>query len=1687
MTTIRYTGHKGGKSSGSAPTNTPDNLRSADTVELALVIGEGRFQGLVDGGKSFFVGETPLIDPSGAANFQDFEIDFYPGDAEGVAQPLKLSLGGTSNNNAVNVSLRSNAPVIRSGTMMLDAVSGLVPVDVLEVRMVIQRLLVSNNSGTFNHTVKFQLEYKAESAASWTPFFSEPVTKTGKTSNSYPIEFRVNVPRIAENYQIRVTKLTEANDTEHFADLLWESFQEVDKEQRSYPGTAIIRVKAKATDQFSSIPQFSGIYKTLLIRVPSNYDAENCVFTGIWDGTWKFAFSDNPAFVLNDLVSNDRYGMNAYYPVELDPADVYKAAVWCDQRLSDGSRRYTFNAVLQEPRNGSELVKYIAGAFNATFFDDLNGRAYLRVDKDDPAVALFTPENVVDGEFEYSYTDITTRYNDISVAFNNASLDYAEDRRRVFNQDAIDKFGRIPLDFIAVGCTNAPEALRRAHYKLLTALTETEVVNFITNRVGAHLQPFDIILVSDPMMGYGHSGRVKAILGARRVALRDPVPLEVGVSYKVTFQTPTGPTELALIVSPTDTDTQRRYYLTVAADLPANLPEFAAFTISQDGGGLGLPKPYRVTRIEEVDGDPDKIAIEAIEVNRNKFTDADNLTFSDEIDYSYVSPSTTTPPTGLRVVEEIVPYADRPRVNLKLSWDRTANTLVRRYRATYRRSSSDTFRLLHDGPDTEVELEDVSEGTYVFQVVSVGINDVYSRHTEIRHTVAYSYYDTSLPTITGFELTGQGNNAEFSGRDPRFTWRVNYPTNYFELGQEPAGGDTEFRDNLFKEFVVSVVDLRDNSVVYTEAVTAPSFIFTFEKHRAAFSNTTRRRFGVRVAYRNTLNRTGRPAYLEVYNNPPAKPKNLTYSAAVGSVWISFDHPTDPDFVGSLVWKSTSTPVQRTEANLVGSFTGDRFIIPVDPNFPWNLVIAHYDAFGSDDLIPSDEIVVQSLYVVDVQAPAIPGVPTLETSVGEDNTVRLTTRWTENAERDFAYYDVAIKRSDESEDQWQFVRTTGLTYTWTVQARTSYDVKLRAVDTSNNQSGWSVVATLTSTGDSTPPAAVSNFTGDASFRSIWLGWTNPPDADYAHAEVWESTTPQLASAVKIGTVVGTPGQRSVMDRSGLEPGVTRSYWLYPVDTSGNRGVQTGPVTVTTASLQLPDFPADFGPIPTGTTLPASGPQGPVQLFCKLPEIVLYRWHGGAWVLAVDLSQTTGRITSTQVTENAIQTPHLAANSVTATQLAAGSVTAGAIAANSVTAGAIQAGAVTAAHLTTGQLITNRAQIADALIDSAHIREVDASRIRAGTVLSDQVRVGGQTLGQIAQNSGDPATTINTRSTLIEPGKIRVNGSTTLADWRSGSNSTEINGGAIAANTIRANSLHIGARGVTIQGVQFYNYADYRDGDPVMWTGGSIHWVNDSGQYVRTEVGGGSTTDYYVYWVRGEGGLRSCNDISGVMTNPNALHLVSYHKRGFLITYNGGVRIDGNQILAQSIRADQIAANAIQANHIGANQITASHIATGTLDTRHINSGSVLITSENQLGLNVIGAGQIKDLTVTTLKIGENAATYWDFQQTGDVWTWGVDTRVFAPLPTAPVTQVALMHVHCIRGGEEGYGVLKVYYGPSGWEYMAHDEGAVWDTSYYFRMHIPPNQSWRVAYHYRKTVGKSVFHVGEIQSIAFLSRR
>ena len=633
----------GGLGSGKAPTVSPDSLFSEDTIELTLGVVQGPVAGLFNGAKTFYLDDTPLVSAGGVNNFTPFQLDSYHGDP--AASVIKNSLGGQSASTPVNVALVQNVAVTRTTAASLSNI-----IDALEVRINFNALVNATTGGDqLEETAVFKIEYSVSGTGVWLPFFtSATISITGKTSGGYVKEFRKPVTRQAANWDIRVTQISSDTDTVHVVHLSWESFQCVNANSRAYNNLAVVKGTAKASDQFSALPTFSGVWSGFIIKAPNNYNPLSRFYNGTWSGTFRTTHTDNPAWCLYDIVTHPDHGLAQYLPnIQVDKYSVYDAGVWCDGFVPRGSSgtyqpRWTYNDEITEGRNGLEWARYVAASFGGIFVSDLNQTLRIKLDAPGTIAQIYGAESVDPTKFNYSISDVTTRPNDITVSFINPELGWVTDVRRVYDNALIARNGRIPMDFVAVGCIDAYEAQRRAYNMLNKANTECITVTFNTARQGMHLEVYDLIGIADSDMGWGLSGRIKSQAGAA-ITLRDPLLLPVGVDISLVIQCPSGPQTLTVRTATANTTTLN---ITMGV-YPTDAPAFAQFTLSQ--ATIGLIKPFRVIGIERDTSNNDLFTITALELNTNRFGDTDNYVGVSNISYAQTYLSTGTnvfAPTG---------------------------------------------------------------------------------------------------------------------------------------------------------------------------------------------------------------------------------------------------------------------------------------------------------------------------------------------------------------------------------------------------------------------------------------------------------------------------------------------------------------------------------------------------------------------------------------------------------------------------------------------------------------------------------------------------------------------------------------------------------------------------------------------------------------------------------------------------------------------------------------------------------------------------------------------------------------------------------------------------------------------------------------------------------------------------------
>ena len=638
----------GGAPKQKTRTNTNDNLFSRDAVKIVLAVGEGPIKGLVtpedltpivgDDFRSFFVGGVPLRKQDNTDNFKDLTVAFYPGDADEVDIDL-TGTGGQGNTIDVGVNVTHESPVKRLTPPELRG-----RIKAIEVRIAINQLYFENDDGVVNNTIHFQIEYKKSRAPDATYVNYEGdnfntdfghLTVTGKTTSGWIHDYVLILPETdpdpADDWEIRVTKWTKDYDPlattyKDIAEIAWESMQCMTASTLTHDNLAMVVVSGKSSDQFSSIPDFHGIYDGLMIDVPSNYDPDvigTAAFSGPWDGTFKKSWTNNPAWIFHDLITNPRYGLRAHSPlVTINVDDVYRAGLYCNESVvtasGEAQKRYTFNAVLSEVQSGSEILDYVAGSFDAVWYDDGNGQISLKVDVWSEPTTLLTPECLTPDGYQYSFSEVSSRANEITVSFINPGLGWVEDRRQVpsstdpYGAELRERNGRVPMDFVAVGCTNEDEANRRALRRLIMANTEITTMTCSLPRLGALFEPFEIVYVADPDMLWGtYTGRIESLQG-RTITLRDPLPLEAGVNHVLKLQTYAGVATLAVRGNTNPATT-----LTIQGDLPGYTPAFAQFAIVTDDYPL---HPFRVLAIEDQESEGELLRLTALEVSKDKYT-----------------------------------------------------------------------------------------------------------------------------------------------------------------------------------------------------------------------------------------------------------------------------------------------------------------------------------------------------------------------------------------------------------------------------------------------------------------------------------------------------------------------------------------------------------------------------------------------------------------------------------------------------------------------------------------------------------------------------------------------------------------------------------------------------------------------------------------------------------------------------------------------------------------------------------------------------------------------------------------------------------------------------------------------------------------------------------------------------------
>lgn len=519
-------GGKGGGGSSHTPTESPDTLRSKQFARVLDLVSEGEIEGLVNADKSIYLDGTPLQNNDDTYNFSGFTWSSRNGTQ---AQSYIPGAPSVENTSIVNVEVKNSAPVTRQFTNQ--------NIDYIRITILVPSLSYQNpsNGDLGGTSVQIAIDLQSNGGG-----FVEQINDTisGKTTSKYQRSYLVKLTG-SSPWDIRIRRLTEDSIQTNLQNkTILDTQTEIIDSKLSYPNSAIVAVSVDAS-QFSSIPTRSYDLKLLRVQVPTNYDPVTRAYSGAWDGTFKIAWTDNPAWCFYDLLTSERYGLGAFIDsAQVDKWVLYTIAQYCDTLVQDGfggtEPRFTCNLYLQTRAEAYKVINDMASIFRSMVYW-ASGAITAVQDAPADACYIYTPANVIDGEFNYSGASAKQKHTVALVTWSDPSDFYRQKVEYVEDANGIEQYGVISTDIVALGCTSRGQAHRLGKWLLYSERLESEVITFKVGLDGAIAAPGQIIKVSDPVRaGVRFGGRIVSAT-TTEITLDNPVTLESGQQYKLSL------------------------------------------------------------------------------------------------------------------------------------------------------------------------------------------------------------------------------------------------------------------------------------------------------------------------------------------------------------------------------------------------------------------------------------------------------------------------------------------------------------------------------------------------------------------------------------------------------------------------------------------------------------------------------------------------------------------------------------------------------------------------------------------------------------------------------------------------------------------------------------------------------------------------------------------------------------------------------------------------------------------------------------------------------------------------------------------------------------------------------------------------------------------------------------------------
>ncbi|ONW81626.1 host specificity protein [Burkholderia cenocepacia] len=580
----------------------------------------------------------------------------------------------------------------------------------------------TNTGNIYGYRVAYQIQVSKDGGS-----FSTVIDTAfdGKASSTYTRSHRIELSGAKSQYTVRVVRLTPDGTTQYVQDKTSVvSYAEVIDAKLSYPYSALVALQINA-EQFSSMPTRAYDVLGLLVKYPSNYNPKTRVYTGTWDGTFSFGWTDNPAWIFYDLVLNKRYGLGRYVDATmLDRYALYQIGRYCDVLVSDGKGgqepRFTCNCYIASRADAIKVIQDLASVFRGIAYWSA-GSVIASADMPSDPVYVYTAANVIKGEFKYVGSSLRTRYTTALVTYNDPGNAYKQTVEYVEDADGINRYGINKAEITAFGCTSRSQAQRVGQWSLLTSRYETNAVTFSVGMDGTLAQPGQVIAVADPARARRRiGGRLLSVQDASHVTL-DQAPPDIAAGDSLTVIMPTGIAQKRAITSVSNG-------LVQTADPFSTVPLAGAVWMVESSKVQA--QLFRVTSVSEKEGITFEIS--ATQHEPGKYAAVDSGAAIDPAPINGLPLNTQQAPGNVRVSQFVVVDQGITRTNMTIAWDSAPNAIA--YIAEFRKDNGDWITAGRTG-GLSIDVSNIYTGRYVARVRAVNALDIVSPYAFSKETV----------------------------------------------------------------------------------------------------------------------------------------------------------------------------------------------------------------------------------------------------------------------------------------------------------------------------------------------------------------------------------------------------------------------------------------------------------------------------------------------------------------------------------------------------------------------------------------------------------------------------------------------------------------------------------------------------------------------------------------------------------------------------------------------------------------------------------------------------------------------------------------------------------------------------------------------------------------------------------------